>query len=155
VPEPRTPPGGTIFTIGYEGATLESVVTTLLDHGVTRVVDVRERPSSRKHGLSKTPLAAALAAAGIAYEHVRALGTPPEMRRAHRDGLSWNAFERRYRTHMETQQTALVTVAAWVRVAPVALLCFEADARACHRSIVAQELVGIGAARTVVHLVVA
>jgi uncharacterized protein (DUF488 family) len=141
-----------VFTIGYEGATLEPFVTTLLDHGVTSVVDVRYLPSSRKRGFSKTPLATALAEVGIGYEHVRALGTPTETRRARRDGMSWTEFEARYREHLRDQAEALETVAAWVRAAPVALLCFEADARACHRSIVAEALLDEGAAHDVVHL---
>ncbi len=145
-------PQGRVFTIGYEGATPTSLVQALVDHGVVRVVDVRYLPNSRRRGFSKSSLAAALAEAGIRYEHVRALGTPPETRRARRDGLSWPEFERRYGEHMAGQGEALETVAAWARTAPVALLCLEADAASCHRSIVARALVEAGAASDVVHL---
>ncbi|SEM69999.1 DUF488 domain-containing protein [Nonomuraea pusilla] len=40
------------------------------------LVDVRLTPISRKRGFSKTALATALAAAGIACRHMRALGNP-------------------------------------------------------------------------------
>ena len=48
--------------------------------GVERVIDVRYRPQSRRPGMSKTRLGDLLAEHGIAYEHRRALGTPPDIR---------------------------------------------------------------------------
>jgi len=48
-------------------------VAALRTAGVKRVVGVRELPLSRRHGFSKTRLAAALASAGIVYEPMRAL----------------------------------------------------------------------------------
>ncbi|PPJ18215.1 hypothetical protein C5E45_10195 [Nocardia nova] len=43
----------------------------LAEAGVATVVDVRLTPISRKPGLSKTKLSAALAEAGIRYVHLR------------------------------------------------------------------------------------
>jgi hypothetical protein len=48
---------------------------------VTLLLDVREPPLSRRKGFSKTPRAAALAAAGIEYRHERTLGVPRALRR--------------------------------------------------------------------------
>ena len=49
-----------IFTIGYEGATVDEFLTALRDAGVKRVIDVRALPLSRRAGFSKSPLRAAL-----------------------------------------------------------------------------------------------
>jgi len=54
-----------IFTIGYEGKSLDQFVAELRRNRISRVIDVRELPLSRRKGFSKTPLTAALAAAGI------------------------------------------------------------------------------------------
>ena len=58
------------------------MIATLRAAGVQTVLDVRDRPLSRRAGFSKKSLAASLEAAGIGYVHLRALGTPPEGREA-------------------------------------------------------------------------
>ena len=63
-----------------------SLVATLREAGVQRLVDVRKFPSSRRRGFSKTALAAALDAAGIEYVHARALGNPKPNRDLWRAG---------------------------------------------------------------------
>src|ERR1700686_2094283 len=74
----------TLFTIGYEKARLADVVATLTASGVAILIDVRDRPISRRPGFSKHQLAHAVEAAGIRYLHLQALGTPPEGREAGR-----------------------------------------------------------------------
>ena len=68
------------MTIGYEGAALEDFLAALTEAGVRRLLDIRELPNSRRRGISKSALSAALREAGIEYFHERALGSPPEMR---------------------------------------------------------------------------
>src|SRR5690349_17350694 len=77
---------GPVATIGYENATPASLVAALREAGVATVVDVRALANSRKPGFAKRALSAALAEAGIGYEHVPALGTPPAGREAARSG---------------------------------------------------------------------
>ena len=64
----------TLFTLGYEGLTLEAFIARLQVAQVKTVVDVRELPLSRKKGFSKSAFCAALSAPGIAYLHAPALG---------------------------------------------------------------------------------
>ena len=73
-----------LFTIGYEKARLGDVVATLAAAGIATLIDVRDRPISRRPGFSKHQLAAAVEAVGIGYIHLQALGTPPEGREAGR-----------------------------------------------------------------------
>lgn len=75
-----------LFTIGYEGVTMDEFIAALTVAGVERVINVRALPLSRRPGLSKTPLKGALAEAGIDYVHLRALGTPAEGRSAAKRG---------------------------------------------------------------------
>src|ERR1700751_6286980 len=81
----------TLFTIGYERALLTDVVATITPAGVVTLLDVRDRPISRRPGFSKRQLAAAIEDAGMRYVHLAALGTPPEGRLAGRR-REWEQF---------------------------------------------------------------
>ena len=74
----------TLYTIGYQGQTISSFTDTLLAHGVAQIIDVRQLPFSRKPDFSKKRLTAHLAASGIGYTHLAALGTPKPCRVAPR-----------------------------------------------------------------------
>lgn len=145
----------TLFTIGYERLPPEALVAELSAAGVARVLDVRERAQSRRPGMSKTKLAASLAAAGIAYEHRRSLGTPPEIRvfykrSAVREGA------RRFQQHVEGaaagELDALADELCDPGAPPTALLCLEAEPSACHRRVLAEALRRRRPALTVVDL---
>ena len=72
--------GRTLYTIGYEKTLLKDVISTLAAARVPTLIDVRDRPISRRPGFSKRQLAAAIEEAGMRYVHLQALGTPPEGR---------------------------------------------------------------------------
>jgi uncharacterized protein (DUF488 family) len=132
----------TVWTIGYERLSPEQLVAELEAAGIARVLDVRERPQSRRPGMSKTKLGERLAAHGIAYEHHRTLGTPPEIRPFYRRSAVREAA-RRYRAHAEAaaarELDALAAELAGSGPA-TALLCLEAEPSACHRSVLAELL---------------
>lgn len=131
-----------IATIGYEGATAQSFVAALQEHGVKLVVDVRALASSRRPGFAKTRLSANLAEAGIDYVHMRRLGTPADGRAAARAGRH-DEMRRIFLAHLATEpaQEELEALAELVRAGrPLALLCFEAEPAHCHRSLVAAAL---------------
>ena len=130
-----------LATIGYEASTVPDVVGRLKAARVQVVVDVRAVASSRRPGFSKTMLAANLAEAGIDYVHLRQLGTPASGRQAARAGRVAEMHEIFHR-HMEepAAQLELVRAAEIVTARKAALLCYEADAKGCHRTIVADML---------------
>ena len=128
-------------TIGYEAATQAAVIDCLRRAGVEVLIDVRAIASSRRAGFSKTLLAASLAEAGIDYVHLRALGTPKAGRQAVRAGRVAE-MERIYEAHLAEPQAQLQLAEALdiAKERSAALLCYEADARHCHRRIVAGRL---------------
>jgi uncharacterized protein (DUF488 family) len=125
-----------IFTIGYEGATQAEFIAALEKAGVERVIDVRAVPLSRKPGFSKNVLAAGLREAGIDYIHLKALGTPPEGREAARKGRI-DVMERIYAEQLDTPEATLqaAQMIALAEEKPSALLCFERNPAACHRTL--------------------
>lgn len=130
-----------LFTIGYEAATLPEVIATLQSAGVEIVLDVRAVAASRRVGFSKTILRTSLEAEGIAYEHLRDLGTPKPGRDAARKGRVAE-METIYEAHMKTPEAedALARAVEIARTGSAALLCYEADAAGCHRRIVAERI---------------
>ncbi len=131
----------TVFTIGYEQHRFPTtLIEALHAAGVRRLVDVRERPLSRKRGFSKTALAAALEAAEIEYAHVRELGNPKPYRDLYRSGRVEEG-KRRYREHLHNgSYPALVELSELVTEAPTCLLCFEATHDECHRAVIVDAL---------------
>jgi uncharacterized protein (DUF488 family) len=139
-----------IFTIGYEAATVADVLAALRSAGVTRVIDVRALPLSRRPGFSKSPLRAELAEAGIDYVHLKALGTPKRGRDAAKKGdvVTLTAVYDEQRALPEAQaQAAHMLDLAGER--PSALLCFERDPCHCHRTLL---LAAVGQGAEVVDL---
>ena len=140
-----------LFTIGYEGRTVEELLTRLKSAGVALLVDVRYRPQSRKPGFSRTKLGQFCESAGIGYVHYRELGTPPEMMRRYGVGGYDSAAFAEYRRYVRGQYGALQRAGELVTRTPCCLLCYEADAQSCHRRVVAEELGRLTAA-TIIHL---
>jgi uncharacterized protein (DUF488 family) len=129
-----------LFTIGYEQTPPKAVLDELEHAGVKLLVDVRAVTSSRRPGFSKNQLAASLDARGIAYVHLRGLGTPKEGRLAARSG-DIATLQRIYSKHLKTPQAKeeLDELAALVKTAgPACLLCYERDHTHCHRRWIAE-----------------
>ena len=125
-----------IFTIGYEGTTMDEFLAALKAAGVERLIDVRALALSRRPGFSKSPLRAALEEVGIEYVHLKALGTPAEGRSAARAGRHAD-LERIYAGQLELPE-AIVQGAQMIELAeekPSALLCFEREPAHCHRTL--------------------
>jgi uncharacterized protein (DUF488 family) len=108
---------------------------------VELVLDVRAVAASRRPGFSKTALAGALKERGIDYLHLRPLGTPAAGREAARKG---RIAEMRaiFAEQLETPEAELALAQALAAAGErhAALLCYEADAAGCHRSMLAERM---------------
>lgn len=135
-------PQKAFYTIGYQSTTVRNFLDTLKDAGVDLLVDVRAVAMSRRPGFAKSALAANLNSVGIKYLHLRKLGTPSDGRVAARAGKH-EEMHRIFRQQLATQdaQDELHTLAELVEGnQKVCILCFEADPKECHRTIVAEAL---------------
>lgn len=139
--------GTPFFTIGYSGRTLDGFVSTLLDAKVDRVVDVRALPLSRRKGFSKTPLSEALTSKGIEYVHLREAGNPF---RDQKNDISKCLVL--YAGYIATNPGVVAKVEAALDGHRAALLCVEAKACECHRSVIVEGLIARNPTRTVSHL---
>jgi len=139
-----------LFTIGYEQTPQRAVLDELESAGVKLLVDVRAVTSSRRPGFSKNQLAASLDERGIAYVHLKALGTPKEGRQAARSG-NYPELEKIYSAHLkkpEARQEMDELAALVMKAGPVCLLCYERDHRHCHRQMIAEIIEGRDGVKT-------
>ncbi len=142
----RTP----IFTIGHSTRTVAELIVLLRQVDVGMLVDVRSIPRSRAvPQFNADILPETLAAEGIAYRHIPALGG----RRHHLKGSppSANTFWRvmafrHYADYAETEafRDGLNELIALATAARCAIMCAEAVWWRCHRRIIADYLLARG-----------
>jgi uncharacterized protein (DUF488 family) len=142
--------GDTIFTIGHSTRTLAEFVALLRQVDVTVLVDVRSIPRSRTTPqFNGDTLPDSLAADGVGYRHLRALGG----RRHHRKGVpsSLNVYWRvtafrNYADYAETEEfhAGLDALCAFARDDRCAIMCAEAVWWRCHRRIITDYLLASG-----------
>ena len=131
----------TIYTVGYEGRTVEAFLSKLLDAGVKRVLDVRCNPVSRKIDFSKRRLQELCEKAGLDYVHLAALGVPAGLRR---DLATWKDYQKLLgyyeKTLLPRANGAKRQAVTLIKDQPTALLCYEADSKWCHRGRLAKAI---------------
>jgi uncharacterized protein (DUF488 family) len=141
-----------VFTIGYEGISLDMFLGLLTANDIAVLADVRELPLSRKRGFSKTALRIALEKHGVHYRHFRELGAPKELRAALKKTGDWAKYREGYLTLLSQKTGVLEEVGLLLGGYRTCLLCFEEDPSTCHRSLVAEALMQTGWAREAVDL---
>lgn len=127
-----------LFTLGYEGLSIDAFIERLQAAQVKTIVDVRKLPLSRKKGFSKTAFSAALSLHGIAYLHVPALGCPKPIRNHYKADANWATYTRDFLAYLQTQDAPLRELVKIAKATPSCLVCFEADFGMCHRTFVAR-----------------
>jgi uncharacterized protein (DUF488 family) len=144
-----------MVTIGVYGFDEESFLRRLRDADVRLLLDVRQRRGVRGPEYAwanSRRLQAALAGAGIAYEHHPELAPTTELRRLQyaeddRQGVGKRSrrelaaeYSRRYTAEVLDHADLAPIVAALPGAGAAALLCVERDPQACHRSLIADRL---------------
>ena len=129
-----------LFTVGYEGTTIERFIARLRSNNINCIVDVREVPLSRKPGFSKTELARRLNRAHIQYVHLRELGSPKPLRENLKLTGDYSTFFKQMSQYLSGKKDAIETVYKYVINTTSCLMCFERLASECHRKVVAKKI---------------
>lgn len=126
-----------LFTIGYEGRTVESFLNTLIQNDVRVLIDVRRNPLSRKFGFSKKKLEQITGKIGIQYVHIPELGIENEKRNALETREDYRLLFQEYRRALPDREQQLQEVHSLFNSnSRVALMCFEKDPETCHRHVI-------------------
>lgn len=131
-----------LFTIGYEGKTLEQYINLLIINDVHLLCDVRKNAYSQKYGFSKSQLEKACVGVGIKYVHIPQLGIESEFRQDLRSQKDYdNLFEFYEKNTLKQNQEYLLKVRELIDSEKrIALTCFEHNPKECHRARVAKHL---------------
>ena len=138
------PPVPYIFSIGYEGKTMEEFIGILKKAGVQLLIDVRDAPFSRKPGFSKKPLEASLQDAGIEYVGIPELGTDKSSRDAHKTDDNIAPILKEYQLKFERNIAHYDHLKTLAQEKVSAIMCFEQDHRQCHRQVIEDRLMADG-----------
>lgn len=135
-PDMGTP---SLFTIGYEGRSIDAYLDALIANGIALLIDVRANGVSMKPEFSSKRLAASCSLVGIEYMHIPKLGIASEKRKG---VLNKDELFRAYRTALRCETSgefdSLIDVV--LKAKRVAFTCFEKSPQDCHRLVVAEEL---------------
>lgn len=134
-----------LFTIGYEGLSLEQYIKKLIIYDVHTLCDVRKNAYSQKYGFSRYTLEKACSGVDIRYIHVPQLGIESDKRQDLRSQKDYDIlFDEYERTTLMENKEALMKVRYIIDTDKrVALTCFEKDPKQCHRSRVANALMSL------------
>ncbi|WP_256011760.1 DUF488 domain-containing protein [Desertivirga xinjiangensis] len=134
-----------LFTIGYEGISLEEYLNKLVKNNVELLVDVRKNPLSMKYGFSKSLLKKFCENLGIKYIHFPEVGIASDKRQELNDQSDYDELFKIYKidtlanTH-EAQIKILQLLKSYKRIA---LTCFEANICQCHRKPLAESIASL------------
>lgn len=128
-----------LFTIGYEGRSVEAYLNLLIKNNIHVLCDVRKNPISMKYGFSKKQLEDTTKKVDITYIHIPQLGIDSEKRRGLKTKEDYKKlFEEYERETLPKQNVFLESIINLLKnYKRVALTCFEADHEFCHRNRVA------------------
>jgi uncharacterized protein (DUF488 family) len=124
-----------LFSIGYEGLSIDAYLNVLLSNNVAALIDVRKNPISMKYGFSKTKLADYTTKARIVYFHIPELGIPSSLRQDLSSPTAYRKlFDYYFSQILPDQMEAIEKLKMILHDhGRVALTCFEANHQFCHR----------------------
>lgn len=131
-----------LYTIGYEGISLEEYLNRLLRNNVKVLVDVRNNPLSQKFGFSKTQLSKYCESLGIRYIHFPEVGIVSNQRQELNNQADYDKLFSCYREEnlTKTESTQEKMIDLLVQYGRIALTCFEANICQCHRKHLAEAI---------------
>ena len=134
--------GKALFTIGYEGDSIDGYLDRLIQNNVRLLCDVRRNPLSRKAGFSRGQLANYCGKVGIEYRHLPELGIPSHRRQELNTQADYDAlFEVYRREDLPSMRPAILNLGQlFDEYQRIALTCFEKEHQCCHRHCVADEM---------------
>lgn len=129
-----------LLTIGYEGREINEFVDRLKQFNISRLIDVREIPLSRKPGFSKSALRERLEDENIEYVHVKALGSPSPIRNKLKSDRDYDYFFKAYGEYLSQNKQVIKELYKFISDGINCIMCFERLPEKCHRTTVADRI---------------
>jgi len=134
-----------LFTIGYEGISLENYLNKLIINDVKVLCDVRKNSYSMKYGFSKSQLSNACIGVGIKFVHIPEVGIQSDKRKELNSQSDYDILFKDYTKivlskEVEKQKEIFHLLKNEKRIA---LTCFEKNIDQCHRKHLAKSIAGL------------
>jgi len=129
-----------LLTIGYEGLGIDEFIARLKAFNISRLIDVREIPLSRKKGFSKSVLKKRLENEEIKYVHLKALGSPAPIRNKLKVDHDYDYFFKAYLKYLSQNMEIIKEVFEYLDDGINCFMCFERFSWECHRSVIADKI---------------
>lgn len=131
-----------LFTIGYEGISIEQYINKLINADVKVLCDVRKNSFSMKYGFNKSQLKMACEGVGIQFLHIPEVGIVSDKRKELNTQKDYDIlFEEYKKTIIPStvgQQEQIHNLIK--KHHRVAITCFEKDICQCHRKHLAEAI---------------
>lgn len=134
-----------LFSIGYEGISLETYINKLIQNDVHVLCDVRKNAFSQKYGFSKNQLQKACEGVGIQYVHIPELGIESDKRQTLNSQKDYDIlFEQYEHITLKEKKEYIFKIKHIIETEKrVALTCFEKDPVQCHRTRIIKVLMNL------------
>jgi len=129
-----------LFTIGYEGISIEQYINKLIHENIKVLCDVRKNSFSMKYGFSKSQLKMACEGVGIEFIHIPEVGIVSDKRKKLETQADYDELFEDYKQTVlpETIDKQKFIVELIQKHKRVALTCFEKNICQCHRKHLAE-----------------
>ncbi|MDE0151338.1 MAG: DUF488 domain-containing protein [Bdellovibrionales bacterium] len=143
-----------LFTIGYEGRSIDEYLNLLIKNNIKILCDVRKNPLSRKYGFSKRSLQKKLIELNIQYLHIPNLGISSQLRKNLKSEQDYkNLFSIYTKEILPFGKSELdIIINNLNSNRRVALTCFEVEPEKCHRHCISSTLQKKNRGLTIEHL---
>lgn len=121
------PPVKKIYTIGYEGKSIDEFLKLLSEKGITRVIDVRSKPHSKREEFDQEDLKDTLFKKSMMYKHLPSLGGMEK--EDYKEAMGSEEWRSGYRELKSIAEEG-----------PSVMMCLEKDPMQCHRRFISERL---------------
>ncbi len=129
----------TLFTIGYEGKSIDKYLSQLIENNIQVLVDVRASSYSMKKEFIGSNIAKHCKMLEIEYLHIPEMGIPTSYRKEFQNKTALFTF---YSENLLPQHNGNIGRIMEILNSNkrISLTCFEADFKNCHRHVLAEEI---------------
>lgn len=122
-----------VYTIGYQGRSVDGFFDLLLRKGIRTILDVRRNPVSRKYGFARSSMKNIAEKLDVQYVHMPQLGIPSARRQDLNAPCDYERLLDWYERTLPNRTDRIEEAIEYVRSTPSVLLCAEANPLRCHR----------------------
>lgn len=128
-----------LYTIGYEGISIDTFINKLIRYNIKVLVDVRRNAFSMKKGFNKNQLNSTLKKFDIQYVHFPELGIESESRKKLSTDVDYRQLFNKYEADIISGNPPQIDLLLDILFDKhqVAIMCFEAEVCNCHRGTLA------------------